>query len=56
MVSDLVPPSVEQCCHKIPSERAELEEILSKLNAQYGEETLSCAAVYAWCSKSSEGC
>lgn len=56
MVSDLITPSVEQCSHKIPSERAEPAEILYRLNAQYEEETLSCAAVYDWCSKSSEGC
>jgi hypothetical protein len=56
MVSDLVTTSVEQHCHKVPSERAEPAEILYRLYAQYGEETLSYVTVYEWGSKSSEGC
>jgi hypothetical protein len=37
-------------------ERAKPAEILRRLNAQYGEETLSYASVCDWYSKFSEGC
>jgi hypothetical protein len=47
MASDLVIPSVEQCCiiKFLMKEKVKPAEILCKLNAQYGEETLSHAKV-----------
>jgi hypothetical protein len=36
-------------CHHIPGERvSETKRSSYRLNAQYGEETLSCAGVYDW--------
>jgi hypothetical protein len=46
MASDLVPSSVEQCCIIEFLVKEKPAEILYRLNAQYGEETLSCASDY----------
>jgi hypothetical protein len=50
MVSDLVTPSVEQCCFIIllANENMKPVEIRHRLNAQNGEETLSCGNVSDW--------
>jgi hypothetical protein len=55
--SDLVTPSVEQCCiiKFLLKEKVKPAEILCNLNAEYEEETLSCASVYDWKGKSPEG-
>jgi hypothetical protein len=36
-------------------EKVKPAEILCRLSTQNGEETLSCASVYDWCNKFSEG-
>jgi hypothetical protein len=58
MVSDPVTPSVEQCYIIIflLKETVKQAEILPKLNAQYGEEAISCASACNWCSEFFEGC
>jgi hypothetical protein len=58
MVSDLVTPSAEQHCiiRILVKEKVKPAEILCRLNAQYGEETMSHTSVYDWYSKFSEGC
>jgi hypothetical protein len=45
MLSDLVIPSVEQCCVNIflVKEKVKPEEILCRLDAQFGEETALCS-------------
>jgi hypothetical protein len=56
-VSDLATPSVKQ--HSIitflVTEKVKPTEILHRLNAQYGEESLSHSNVYEWYNKFSEG-
>jgi hypothetical protein len=49
-MSNLVIPSVEQhCIIKFPmKEKMKPAEILPRLTAQYGEQTLSCANIYDW--------
>jgi hypothetical protein len=43
--------------HQIPSEReVKLAEILHRLNAQHGQQTLSHTSVYDWHNKVSDGC
>jgi ABC-type Fe3+-citrate transport system substrate-binding protein len=56
-MSDLVIPSVEQHCiiKFLLKEKVKPAEILPRLNAQYGEEILSCASIYDWYNKFSEG-
>jgi hypothetical protein len=56
MASDLVTPCVAQCCiiKFLVKEKVKPAEVLHRLNAQYGEETLSHASVYDWY-KFSEG-
>lgn len=59
MVSDLANPSAEQCCiiKFLVKQMVKLAEILHRLNAQHGEQTLShTSAVYDWCNKFSDGC
>jgi hypothetical protein len=57
MASDLITPCVEQCCiiKFLVKEKVKPAEILHRLNAQYGEETLSHASVCDWHNKFSEG-
>jgi hypothetical protein len=47
MASDLVSPSADQRCiiKFLVKEKVKPEEFLRRLNAQYGENTLSCASV-----------
>jgi hypothetical protein len=56
MASDLVTPSAEQRCviTFLVKEEIRPAEILRR-NAQYGEETHSCASVCGWYSKFYEG-
>jgi hypothetical protein len=58
MVSDLVIPSVEQRCiiKFLVKETVKLAEILHRLNAAHGEQTLSYTSVYDWHNKFSDGC
>jgi hypothetical protein len=51
------PPNVEQCCNIIVlvKEKVKPAEIVRRLNAQYGKETLSCTDVYDLYNKFSEG-
>jgi hypothetical protein len=58
MASDPVTPSVEQNCiiRFLVKEKLQPAEIIHKLYAQYGEQTLSCASVYDWYNKFSDGC
>jgi hypothetical protein len=53
MASDLFTPSVEQQCiiKFLVKEEVKSAKILCKLNAQYGEETLSYATIYYWYNK-----
>jgi hypothetical protein len=50
MVSDLVTPNVEQCCiiRFLAKENMKPAEILQRLNAQNGDETLSCGSACDW--------
>jgi hypothetical protein len=58
MVSDPVTPSAEQHCitEFLLKEKVKPAEIPHKLSAQYGEENLSCANIWDWYYKFSEGC
>jgi hypothetical protein len=49
-MSNLVIPSAEQHCiiKFLMKEKMKPAEILPRLNAQCGEETLSCASIYDW--------
>jgi hypothetical protein len=57
MASDHVTPSIKQRCiiKFLVKEKVKPADILHKLNAQYGEKTLSRASVYDWYDKFSEG-
>jgi hypothetical protein len=58
MVSDLVSPSVGQCCiiKFLVKVKVKQIEILHRLNAQHGEETLPHESAYELHNKFSEGC
>lgn len=50
---DLITLNVEHH-YQVHDESMKPKEILHRLNAQYGEETISCAGVWDWYSKFSE--
>jgi hypothetical protein len=55
MASDLVTPGVFCIIKFLAQEKVKPTEILRRLNALYGVEILSCANVYNWNNKFSEG-